>query len=146
MTTFLAQVENFRKLTLANLRYVAAESIQDVLEQAQTPQPSVKRTGGTFIEGRIPVDTGELIQSLVSGNGGGGTKGELSYTTAIAGLQIGDVLTFAWTAPYARRIESGFVGTDSAGRTFNQQGRHFVAKAAARFPEFVKARVAEVAK
>lgn len=144
MTTFLAQVENFREKTLANLRYIAGSAIQDVLEQAQTPQPSVKRTGGAFVEGRIPVDTGALIQSLVSGNGGGGTKGELSYTTAIAGLQIGDVLTFAWTSPYAMRIEKGFIGTDSLGRTFNQQGRHFVGKAAARFPEFVAARVREV--
>ena len=148
MTTFAAQVAGFRAKTLKNLRYVAINAIQDVMEAAQTPQPSAKRTGGTFIEGRIPVDTSALIQSLVSSRngGGGGGKGELSYTTAIAGLQIGDTLLFSWTMPYAMRIERGFRGTDELGRTYNQAGRHFVGKNAARFQEFVNARVAEVRK
>lgn len=145
MTTFAAQVAGFRNKTLKNLRYIAINAIQDVVEAAQTPQPGVGRTGGTFIEGKIPVDTGALIQSLVSSrNGGGGAKGELSYTTALAGLQIGDTMLFSWTMPYALRIEKGFTGTDSRGRTYNQAGRHFVGKNSARFQEFVNKRVAEL--
>lgn len=142
--SFAAQVADFKGRTLKKMRYVAVNAIQDVMEAAQTPQPSSQRTG-TFIEGRIPVDTSALINSLTSGKGsGGGAKGALSYTTAIAGMQIGDRLTFAWTMPYALRIEAGFVGTDSLGRTYNQPGRHFVGKNAARFSEFVAARVKEV--
>lgn len=138
--TFTAQIKDFADLTKRNMRYVAAESIQDVMEAAQTPQPSVKRTGGTFIEGRIPVDTSDLINSLTVN----GISGQASYVTAIEGFEVGDVLRFAWTQEYAMRIEMGFVGTDSAGRTYNQAGRHFVSANAARFPQFVEQRVAEV--
>ena len=145
--TFTAQVEGWTEQTLKNMRYVAGEAIQDVVEAAQTPQPSAKRTGGTFIEGRIPVDTGDLINSLRSSIGGvGGTTGPASYAVVIAGFEIGDVLSFEWTQPYAMRIEAGFVGTDSLGRTYNQAGRHFVGKNAAQFSRFVEARIAEVRK
>lgn len=147
MTTFVAQIAAFKGRTLKKMRYVAANAIQDVVEAAQTPQVGVGRSGGAFIEGRIPVDTAALINSLASGVGsGGGAKGSTSYVAVIAGMEIGDRLTFAWTMPYALRIEQGFTGTDSLGRTYNQAGRHFVGKNAARFQEFVKARVAEVAK
>ena len=142
--TFAAQVEAFKDRTLKKMRYVAVNAIQDVMEAAQTPQPGVGRTGGSFIEGKIPVKTSELINSLTSGKGAGGAKGALSYTTAIAGMEIGDRLRFAWTAPHAMRIEQGFTGTDSLGRTYNQAGRHFVGVNAARFSEFVAARVREV--
>jgi hypothetical protein len=143
--TFAAQVADFKGRTLKKMRYVAVNAIQDVMEAAQTPQPGVDRTGGTFIEGRIPVVSSDLINSLTSGKGSsGGAKGALSYTTAITGMQIGDRLTFAWTMPYAMRIEAGFKGTDALGRTYNQPGRHFVGANAARFSEFVAARVKEV--
>lgn len=138
--TFTAQIEDFANLTKRNLRYVAAESFQDVMEAAQTPQPSVKRTGGTFVEGKIPVDTSDLINSLTSN----GTAGSDSYVLAIEAFEVGDIMRFTWTSEYAMRIEMGFVGTDKLGRTYNQAGRHFVGANAARFPEFVKARVAEV--
>jgi hypothetical protein len=147
MTTFAAQVEGFRTNTLKNLRYVAINAIQDVVEAAQTPQPGVKKTGGTFIVGRIPVgDTSALIKSLSTGiNGSAGSKGQTSYIAVLAGLDVGDVITFEWTMPYALRIEKGFVGTDSLGRTYNQAGRHFVGANAARFQDFVSDRVREVA-
>lgn len=143
--SFAAQVDAFKVNTLKKMRYVAINAIQDVMKAAQTPQPGVERTGGTFIEGRIPVVTSDLINSLTSGNGAsGGAEGQLSYTTALAGFQVGDRLTFAWTAPYALRIEAGFTGTDALGRRYNQPGRHFVGRNAERFSEFVAARVKEV--
>lgn len=143
--TFAAQIADFKGKTLKKMRFVAVNSIQDVLEAAQTPQPGVGRTGGSYIEGRIPVVSSDLINSLSSGKGSsGGAEGALSYTTAIAGMQIGDRLTFAWTSPYAMRIEAGFTGTDSLGRRYNQAGRHFVGRNAERFSDFVAARVREV--
>lgn len=142
--TFAAQVADFKGKTLAKMRYVATQAIQDVVETAQTPAVAITR-GGTRIEGRIPVDTSALINSLTSGKGSsGGAKGSASYIAVIAGMQIGDRLTFAWASEYAMRIELGFTGTDSLGRTYNQPGWHFVGKAAARFSEFVAARVKEV--
>lgn len=41
-------------------------------------------------------------------------------------LRIGENLRIGNTAPYARRLEFGFVGEDSWGRTYNQTGRYFV--------------------
>lgn len=144
---FAAKVKGFAKLTKRNMRYVAVNSIQDVMEAAQTPQPSVKQTGGSFEEGKIPVDDADLINSLVSSaDGGVGVEGAASYTVVISGMEIGDSLKFEWTQEYAMRIEAGFTGTDAKGRQYNQPGRHFVGANAARFQEFVEARVREVKK
>lgn len=140
-----ASLRDAIRLTKQNIRYIAVNAIQDVVEAAQTPQPSVKRTGGTFIEGRIPVDDSVLINSLVTRMNGRSTEGsETSYVVALGGFELGDELQFAWTAPYALRIEKGFTGTDSKGRKFNQEGRHFVGKNAARFSDFVRQRESEV--
>lgn len=132
--TFTAQIEAFRDLTLKNMRYVAASAIQDVLEAAQTPQLAMAQ-GATSVEpGKIPVDTSTLINSLAVD---GGATGADAYQVAIAGFEIGDTMRFAWTAPYAMRIEVGW-GTYA--------GAHFVGVNAARFSEFVDNRVAEVRK
>lgn len=142
---FAAKVKGFATLTKRNMRYVAAHSIQDVVEAAQTPQPSVKQTGGSFEEGKIPVDDADLINSLVAHiEGGASSEGATGYTVVIAGMEIGDSLKFEWTAAHAMRIEAGFTGTDALGRTYHQEGRHFVGANAARFQEFVEARVREV--
>lgn len=143
--TFAAQLNDFANLTKQNLKYVAINAIQDIVEAAQTPQPSVKRTGGSFQEGKIPVDTAELINSLISGaNGSFGPEAADSYAVALAGYDLGDYMRFAWTAPHAMRIEAGFTGTDAMGRYYNQAGRHFVGANAARFSEFVQKYATEV--
>lgn len=139
--SFAAQVSKQIAESKVKLRYVAVSAIQDVMEAAQTPQVSVKRSGGTFIEGKIPVDTAALINSLTASTGGQGAQ---AYVTALSGFDIGESISFTWNQPYAMRIEMGFKGTDSLGRTFNQAGRHFVGYNAAKFSEFVAARVKEV--
>ena len=141
--SFSAQVRDFATLTKRNMRYVATESIQDVVEAAQTPQRGITKGATSFVEGKIPVAEADLINSL---SVDGGATGKDAYVVAIAGFDLGDTLRFAWTAPYALRIEQGFTGTDALGRKFNQAGRHFVGKNAARFPEFVKKHAAEVKK
>lgn len=139
--SFTAQIRNFAKLSKRNMRYVAAASIQDVVEAAQTPQVGISKGATSFVEGKIPVAEGDLINSL---SVDGGSPGAESYVTAIAGFDIGDTMHFAWTEPYAMRIEAGFTGVDSLGREYNQAGRHFVGANAARFSDFVKDRVKEV--
>jgi hypothetical protein len=141
MATFAAQVSKAIAEAKVKIRYVAVNAIQDVMEGAQTPQAPASRTGGLFIEGKIPVDTSALINSLTTSRGG---KGDTAYIAALAGFEPGETISFTWTMPYAMRIEMGFVGTDSLGRTYNQAGRHMVGFNAARFPEFVAARVKEV--
>lgn len=138
--SFTAQLEDFEKLTVQNLKYIASEAIQDVLEAAQTPQRGITKGATSFVEGKIPVAESDLINSLTTN----GTEGPTSYTVAISGYEVGDSMEFAWTAPHALRMEAGFSGTDSLGRTYEQPGRHFVSKNARRFPEFVEKRAKEV--
>ena len=145
--TFAAQLQDFASLTKKNIRYVATNAISDVVEAAQVPQIGVARTGGTFVEGKIPVVSGELRKSLISGaNGSFGPKSEDSYAVALAGYEIGDYMRFGWTADYAHRIEMGFTGTDALGRNYNQAGRHFIGANAARFSQFVEKYAREVRK
>lgn len=143
--TFAADVTKFVELTQAKLRKVAMDSISDVMEGAMTSAKGVS-AGGVRIDGRIPVVTGDLINSLVSGiNGTGGAVGSMSYATVIAGMELGDTLSFTWNIEYAARIEFGFTGTDSLGRTYQQPGWHFVGYNAARWPEIVENNVRLVA-
>lgn len=115
------------------IRAVAVGALSDLMEATMNSATGVT-AGGTLIEGRIPVVSSDLINSLVSGSGSGGAQGPDSYVVAIAGMDLGDYLTFAWTMAYARRIEYGFTGTDAAGRTFQQPGWHFVGHNVGRFP------------
>lgn len=145
MSDFVLQLGVFRKKGIRNMRLVAARAIQDVAEAAQTPQTSSKFTGGSFIIGRIPVLEGVLRESLVTGkNGAGWVKGSTSYLAVATNLQMGDVIQMYWDTPYGPRIEFGFRGTDSLGRTYRQAGRLFVTTAAKRWQEFVNKRAAEV--
>ena len=139
--TFTAQLENFEKLTTQNLKYVAVEAIQDVVSAAQTAQRGITLGATSFVEGKIPEGKTKTLKNSLTSNG---TEGETSYTVALGSYDIGYTLTFAWTAPYALRMELGFTGEDSKGRTYNQEGRHFVGANARKFPEFVAARVKEV--
>jgi hypothetical protein len=131
--SFSAQLADFEQMTVRNLKYVASESIQDVVEAAQTPQRGIGQGATGFVEGKIPVDTSELINSLTSD----GVKGADSYTVSIAGYEVGDKLEFAWTAPHALAVELG---------TSHMAGRHFVGANARKFPAFVQQRAKEVSK
>lgn len=127
--SFTLQMQAFRDKTREQMRAVLSASVQDVLEEAQKPVAQ---------GGRMPVDTGFLRNSLVCElNGSQIGTGPESYTLAAAGMEPGDVARFGWTAAYALRMELGFVGEDSAGRTFNQQGKFFVEGAAAQWPQIV---------
>jgi hypothetical protein len=139
--TFTTRLEEFRDLTEAKIEYVMRQSISDVLVGAQTTQIGITQGATSFEIGKIPVGlTAELVNSLTVD----GASGPDAYVTAIAGMEIGDVVRFAWTAPHAMRIEFGFTGTDALGRSYQQEGRFFVMHNAAQFPDHVKTRIAEV--
>ena len=138
--TFTAQLSNIADLTVEAIEYTMRQSISDVLVGAQTTQVGFGQGATSFVEGKIPVDSSDLIKSLTVD----GAEGEKAYVVAIAGMEIGDTMEFAWTVPYARRIEYGFTGTDSLGRTFDMPGRFFVTRNAEKFPDHVKKRANEV--
>jgi len=135
--TFSARVKEFSKLTQLQMRRVVVDSLYDVLQGAQTSAQGIT-AGGTLVEGRIPVVSGDLINSLaVEINGSQGPRGAGAYGVAVAGYNIGDYMRFGWTIEYAMRVENGFTGTDAEGRTFNQSGWHFVSYNAAKWPRIV---------
>lgn len=139
-TTFTAQIERFAEMAKADMLYVAKSSISDVLVAAQTTQIGITQGATSFEVGKIPVgETAELVNSL---SVDGGAEGELAYVTAISGMDLGDTLRFAWSAPHAMPIEAGWTAVNGT----NVLGRHFVGANAARFSEFVAGRVAEVKK
>ncbi|MCG7574852.1 hypothetical protein MHM39_14870 [Phaeobacter sp. CNT1-3] len=145
MGKYAQQAKAYVKARKAHLKYIAGEAVQDVVEAAQTTQLGITRGATSFEEGKIPVASADLVNSLVSSiNGGAQSKGAASYATVIAAFDIGDVMTFEWPKEYAMRIEYGFQGTDSKGRTYNVPGRHFVGANVARFSDFVEQRAAEV--
>jgi hypothetical protein len=61
----------------------------------------------------------------------------------LSGADFGDTVIAAYTAKYARRIEYGFTGTDSAGRSYSQRGTRFVALAAQQWQRIVNEVCAE---
>ena len=101
--------------------------------------------GGTLQRGAIPRDLGSLagsLQSTLFGSTAISGAGEDSYVLVLGQMQAGDKVRFAWggaNAPYARRIHYGFQGTDSLGRTYNQQGTFWRDDAAAKWESYVNA-------
>lgn len=139
---FVDFVLDFENQTVQDMEYVFVESVQDVLEAAQTPQRGVTKGASGFVEGKIPVAESELINSLVANDSAAGPD---SYVLALGSFVLGQYLTFKWTAPHALRMEEGFIGQDKLGRNYKQEGRRYVGANADRFhTEFVPKRMAEV--
>ncbi|MBP8236541.1 MAG: hypothetical protein KAX63_02360 [Pseudomonas sp.] len=99
--------------------------------------------------GRVPVDTGNLARSLLAdtsampkiadGPSSGSNVGIITAT-----LMADQPVWLGYTAAYARRMNSGFVGADSLGRVYSQDGHYFVEGAAQQWSEFVKKAATEI--
>ncbi len=128
---FASEVDDWVRATKARMDAVFRTATLRLIQRMQTP--------GEY----VPFDTGALRASLVVVVNGTPppprTKEPESPATAwdssqivatISGAVAGDVVVASYTTAYARRLEYGFVGTDSLGRTYNQQGRGWVRRAA----------------
>lgn len=116
----MANVKDWAKLAKDRQLAVAKISISEVAQQA-----NLTRAKG----GRMPVITSTLRGSFTSSLNGqqvGRGEPETHVILAINKLEAGDVASFGWTAAYARRVNSGFVGEDRLGRYFNQSGAYFM--------------------
>lgn len=134
--TFAAQLQDFADLTRLDIVDVFQGSVQDVLDVMDTPEAK---------GGRMPVATGTLRNSQVSGlNGSFDTQGAGAFALTVDGMDIGDTAQFGYTVEYAPRQEFGFVGRDTLGREYNQTGKHFMGSAAALFPQFAAERAARL--
>src|SRR5690554_6024411 len=91
--------------------------------------------------GNLPHDTGNLGRSVaISKHAMPRVDTEaLEYDTqdnspVVFSIDAGDTVYIGVQASYGPRMNYGFVGTDSKGRTYNQSGNHFVEKAADKWP------------
>ena len=129
------------------IRAIMMTALEDLVEDAQLPKPSRSnpRDAGSrnVTGGRMPVDTGFLRNSLIMEMHGGQLNvmhGEEKYTVfdATAGLvkwEIGQQISFGWTAVYARTQEYG-LKHPVTGRTV-MEGNRFLGDALDRWQGFV---------
>jgi len=140
--SFTAQLSDIADLTIEGMEYVMRQSISDVLIGAQTTQIGITQGAETFVE--RPYSSRQNIRNWSTLLTVDGAEGADSYVVAISGMEIGDEMKFAWTAPYAHRIEAGFNRDRYPCRTYDVPGRHFVGKNAEQFSDHVKKRAQEV--
>ena len=133
-----AQLDQWTKKTEKRIDAVLKDATQSVVAVAQ----QTKAKGG-----RMPVITGNLRNSLQSSIAGGASgEGEASHILVAPQMKGGDLATFTWgnsEYPYARRVNNGFTGADSLGRTYSQVGAHFVEGAVDQWPAIVRASIAK---
>lgn len=97
--------------------------------------------------GNMPVKLGNLRRSLMASTSampsvraGKDQKfqdNDAQINLVIAGAEIGQTIYLGFQANYARRMEYGFTGEDSLGRSYNQQGNGFVRLTAQQWPGIV---------
>ncbi len=104
--TFAAQVADWVRESETVMEAVVKDAAQSMMHDATETVAGIGR-GGTFQRGVIPVDTGFLAASLVSSAQGASVRGEDGYIAAIAGMELGDTVSFGWTADYAQHVHYG---------------------------------------
>lgn len=143
--SFADEIARFQAKALDRANRVFRRAVTLLGEELAKPRP----------EGGTPHLTGNLIRSILArvngpvnvkpdGDDGEGNFFGTDVGLAVAGAVIGDTITIGFQAVYAARVNFGFVGEDKLGRYYNQQGAHFVERAAAMWPQFVDQAVREV--
>lgn len=99
--------------------------------------------------GRVPFLTGNLTRSLLASKSGMPNVADGPYTGSNIGLiaatlKADETVYIGYQAKYAARQNYGYVGSDSLGRVYNQQGAYFVDHAVANWPSIVNKAIKEV--
>ena len=119
-------LDQWTKKTEKRIDAVLKDATQSVIAVAQ----QTKAKGG-----RMPVDTGNLRNSLQSSVAGGAMgEGASSYILVAGNMKGGDLATFTWTAEYAAAVNNGNRG---------RPGAHFVEGAVDQWPAIVRASIAK---
>lgn len=119
-----AIAEKVKQRNLAIFR----ESAQRVMDLASVPEAQ---------GGKMPVDTGFLINSGVASTSGMPGSAGRPLSIVLLEVALGDNVFVGWTAAYALRMEYGFMGEDSLGREYSQQGKGFLRTAVQQWTNIV---------
>lgn len=131
--SFSQQVEAWIKKVEAKQGEVLAGAARDLFEEANRPREQ---------GGRLPVDSGELRDSLTLRiNGTVVAEGDKAYQGALL-AEFGDTIVGTWDAKYAVVAEFGSWG----GGTNRREGTFFATSAAMSWPQHVKENARRVAK
>lgn len=129
--TFSASVNGWSEKAKRNSRLIVMEASEAVYSAMTERQAGVGETGGSFVTGKVPVDTGFLANSVqVEISGALVGQGTPDFMGVISGMKIGDSIEAAFTAEYAAAVNYG---------TAHMAGRFFVNQAVAQWPAFVAA-------
>lgn len=131
--SFSAAVSEWASKTPQRVQAVYRRSVEMLSEEM------IKTVGQG---GRLPFETGNLARSLLASTTAMPKTSEVlsagsNVGAVTATLKLDQVIYLGFQAVYARRQNYGFVGADSLGRIYNQQGRYFVEGAIAEWPRIV---------
>lgn len=138
--SFSAQIGSWASSTERRINAVYARSVELLGEEMQR----TTREGG-----RVPFRTGNLANSLLASTSGMPPASDGPFPGSNIGLITATIrasqsVWLGYQAGYARRVNNGFVGADSRGRVYNQQGAYFVEAAVAEWPNIVNTAVAQI--
>lgn len=133
---FLATVTEWTKDVEFLLTRIFRESVKELAVELLTPV----QQGGL-----LPYRTGNLQRSFwlstssfaVTAANQQKFDGMQDFVSVADSLYIGDVAYLSLRAAYARRRNYGFVGEDSLGRFYNDEGTGFVERTALAWPSIV---------
>jgi hypothetical protein len=120
------------------LREAVAETLQDLMEEIVVKSP--------FEYGLLRGSWYLRLGSVSDGPAGTEDKSPAGSITVAkmqadllaSGLPLGETFYLLNNAAYAPRLEYGYTGTDSAGRTYAQEGRAFVRGTMAEAPRIAR--------
>lgn len=139
--TFAAEVASEIAAYERAVEAIFTDSVQEMVELAQTYAPKVT----SFMVNSLQESLTEMPAVDPAKHGEKGAVYEpATISTAIIGDGFGAMLFLGYTAAYSARIEFGFHGEDSRGRTINQAAQAFVRRAAQQWPEIVARNEARV--
>lgn len=115
---FALDVKAFAEKAKVSTKAVVIETIQDINEQIVVTTP--------FKTGLLRGSWFASLNTIPTGAGSIGSQSAYRLNSVAQALELGDTYYAGNTAKYARRLEYGFVGEDSLGRSYNQQGRFWV--------------------
>lgn len=137
---FSAQVRAIAERAKGQMAEFVVETIQDLNEEV------VRNTPVKFgnLRGHWTAGIGTPPSGGANGLDPGGAISVARLNAVAATLVMGQTYYAVNGAPYAARLEYGFVGTDALGRTYNQAPRAFVRNTIARAPQIAEDALARI--
>lgn len=142
MSRFADQIGAWAAETEARTTAVYRRSVEMLGEEMTKTKPQ---------GGRVPIEHGNLMRSVLAST----TAMPKTAPGPFTGSNVGAVAAtlrpdqpawLGWQSVYARRRNYGFVGADSLGRVYNEQGDYFLEGAISEWQNIVNRAAAEIQK